>query len=67
MLAEPGGKERVDEIKAKLESMIAAYDLLIDDGMPSDDALRLVGGAERSGQDVEAFARHVIKLRRSIR
>lgn len=45
----------------------AAYDLLTDDGMPPDKAADLAVTAERSGRDPEAFARHMVKVRRSLR
>lgn len=45
----------------------AAYDLLTDDGMPSEDAAKMAVAAERSGKDPEAFARHLLKLRRAAR
>lgn len=45
----------------------AAYDLLTDDGMSPDKAADLAVAAERSGRDPEAFARHTVKLRRSLR
>lgn len=45
----------------------AAYDVLADDGMPSDWAARLTVAAERQGLNPEKFARHVRKLRASVR
>ena len=45
----------------------AGMDILMDDGMPAEDAAKLCLGAVRIGQDPEAFARHCVKLRRAVR
>jgi hypothetical protein len=45
----------------------AALDLLVDDGMPVERAAELVVAAHKDGRDAEAFARHVLKLRRALR
>lgn len=49
------------------DAVIAAYDILADDGMPPEQAAKMVVAAERSGRDAEAFARHVVKLRKAMR
>lgn len=45
----------------------AAFDLLTDDDMPADRAAEMAVGAERLGKDPEAFARHLLKLRKAYR
>jgi len=45
----------------------AGYDLLTDDGYPPEKAAELLAEAERMGKDPEAFAQHMIKLRRALR
>lgn len=45
----------------------AAYDILHDDGMSEDQIVKLLTGCERSGRDPEAFARHLVGLRRGMR
>ena len=45
----------------------AAYDILTDDDVPPVEAWKLALGAERNGQNAEAFARHFVKLRRTLR
>lgn len=45
----------------------AGLDLLMDDGMDGEKAAKLLLAAERNGDDAEAFARHMLKLRRAIR
>jgi hypothetical protein len=49
------------------DAVIAAYDVLADDGMPADQAAQLVVAAERSGRDPMATARHIVKLRKALR
>lgn len=49
------------------DAVIAALDILVDDGMPAQKAADMAVAAERSGRDPEAFARHVIKLRKAMR
>lgn len=45
----------------------AGYDLLADDGMDPETAATMMVAAERSGRDAEAFARHLLKLRKAAR
>lgn len=45
----------------------AGLDLLMDDGMDGEKAAKLLLAAERNGQDAEAFARHMLKLRGALR
>jgi hypothetical protein len=47
--------------------VVAGLDLLVDDGMPVDKAAALVGAEHRDGRDAEAFARHLLRLRRAAR
>lgn len=47
--------------------VVAGLDLLVDDGMPVDKAADLVVAAHRDGRDAEAFARHLLRLRRAAR
>lgn len=49
------------------DAVIAAYDILSDDGMGAAKAAEMAVNAERSGKDPEAFARHLVKLRRALR
>ena len=44
----------------------AAYDILHDDGMAPDKIADLLIGCRRSGRDPEAFARHLVELRRAV-
>lgn len=53
-------------------SVSAGMDLLMDDGMPADQAAKMMLGAQRlfetqGGRDPEAMARHILKLRRALR
>lgn len=45
----------------------AGMDILMDDNYPGDKAAELLLAAERKGEDAEAFARHMVKLRRALR
>ncbi len=58
-----------DDLRATGASpaVIAGLDLLVDDDMPADKAARLLIAAERQGKDPEAFARHLLTLRRELR
>lgn len=47
--------------------VIAGVDLLEDDGMSTEKAVEMMAAAHRSGRDAEAFARHLIKLRKAWR
>jgi hypothetical protein len=49
------------------DAVIAAYDILADDGMPPEKCAQMAVTAERSGKDPVSFARHVVKLRRAVR
>lgn len=49
------------------DAVIAAYDILADDGMSPEQAATMVVTAERSGRDPVAFARHTVKLRKALR
>lgn len=49
------------------DAVSAAYDILTDDGMPPERAAQLSVAAERDGQDPEAAARHIVKLRKALR
>jgi hypothetical protein len=48
-------------------SLSAAVDLLVDDNYPMEEAVKLCKAAEDGGQDPEAWARHFLKLRRTLR
>jgi hypothetical protein len=43
-------------------SISAAYDILVDNGVPSDSAALMAAVAQENGKDPEAFARHFVKL-----
>lgn len=45
----------------------AGMDILMDDNYPIDKAAKLMLAAERQGEDAEAFARHMVKLRKALR
>jgi hypothetical protein len=45
----------------------AGVDILDDDGMSIEKTLPLLVAAEADGRDPEAFARHLLKLRRALR
>lgn len=47
--------------------VVAGLDLLTDDGMDADKAAPLLMAAHRDGRDAEAFARHLLKLRKAVR
>lgn len=49
------------------DDVIAALDLLVDDGVPAERAAGLAVAAHRSGRDAEEWARHLIKLRKALR
>jgi hypothetical protein len=49
------------------DAVIAAVDILVDDGYPVDRAAQMAVAAERDGKDPEAFARHLLKLRGVLR
>ena len=55
------------ELMGATPAISAAYDLLTDDGMSPQKAADLAVACERSGRDPEAFARHLIKLRKAVR
>lgn len=48
-------------------ALSAAVDLLVDDNYPMEGAVRMCKAAEDGGQDPEAWARHFLKLRRTLR
>lgn len=48
-------------------SVDAAVDILVDDGMGVEKASEMSVSAWRSGRDPEAFARHLVKLRKAAR
>ena len=48
-------------------SVDAAFDILCDDGMDMEKAADMSVAAWRSGKDPEAFARHLVKLRKAAR
>jgi hypothetical protein len=58
------GAERPEWVSPELW---AAYDILTDDGYPPEKAAEVLASAERSGRNPEAFARHMVKLRKAIR
>jgi hypothetical protein len=49
------------------DGVIAAYDILADDGMTPQQAAEMAVSAERQGKDPVAFARHLVKLRKALR
>ena len=48
-------------------SVIAAADILEDDGISYEKACEIAVAAHRSGRDPEEVARHMVKLRAAIR
>jgi hypothetical protein len=44
-----------------------AMDVLLADGMPEDRCAELLLASHGNGDDVEAFARHFVKLRKAMR
>jgi hypothetical protein len=57
----------VIEMVAASPAVSAAYDIMTDDGVPPERAAEFAVGAERDGKDPEAWARHFVKLRKSLR
>lgn len=49
------------------EAVSRAYDIMIADRVPAQQAADMAAGAERAGKDPVAFARHFVKLRESLR
>jgi len=56
------GSEAVFRHMGVSPALSAAYDVLDDVGLARDDRVELLVAAERSGNDPEAFARHLVKL-----
>ncbi len=48
-------------------ALSAAIDLLTDDNYPMEEAVKLCKAVEDDGKDPEAWARHFLKLRRTLR
>jgi hypothetical protein len=55
------------EMVAASPAVSAAYDIMTGDGVPPERAAQLAVGAGRDGRDPEAWARHFVKLRKSLR
>jgi hypothetical protein len=64
--AEPTPLDRLRATGAS-DAVIAAVDILVDDGCPAGRAAQMAVAAERDGKDPEAFARHFLKLRGALR
>jgi hypothetical protein len=60
--AEPTPLDRLRATGAS-DAVIAAVDILVDDGYPVDRAAQMAVAAERDGKDPEVFARHFVVLR----
>ncbi len=45
----------------------AGYDIMTDDGVPPETAWKMALSAERDGKNPEAFARHLVSLRKALR
>lgn len=65
-MTEPSYHERALATGAP-PAVIAALDILVDDGLSPEKAAEVAFAAHRAGKDAEAFARHFVKLRRAIR
>lgn len=65
-MSDPTPYEQMKALGAS-DAVIAAYDILTDDGMPADAAAKMAVAAERAGQNAEAFARRLVKLRKALR
>lgn len=60
------GAGQVQVIQAS-QAASDAYDLMIADGVPPQQAADLAVGADRDSRDPVAWARHFVSLRRSLR
>ncbi len=66
MSDQPSQYERMKALGAS-DAVIAAFDIMLDDGVPMERAATFAVEAERQGKDPEAFARHFVNLRKVAR